>query len=135
MGSLVDSTFSAPIKTSVPLLQTYAKEISSAVETISAYCTSEGLPHPSFDPQAPAVTIPSTAPLAVQDARQKLVASAAGIQKLATEPAEYLPNLAIYVRSAHPFLVPVRERNVIIVVFEFHDLSNLRSATRLVSTC
>ena len=109
MTPLAVSTSPSPTKGSVPLLQTYAKEISSAVETISAYCTSERLPHPSFDPQAPGVTIPSTAPPAVQDARQKLVASAAGIQKLATEPAEYLPNLAIYVRSTHLFLILMRD--------------------------
>lgn len=99
MAHLVDSTFSSLPNGSVPLLQTYAEDILSAVNTISAYCTDEGLPHPSFDPQAPSVTIPSTASLSVQNARQKLIASAAGIQRLATEPAEYLPNLAIYVRS------------------------------------
>lgn len=110
MVHLVESTFPSPPKGSVPLLQTYAKDISSAVETISTYCTSEGLPHPSFNPQAPSVTIPSTAPLAVQDARQKLIASAAGIQRLATEPAEYLPNLAIHVRSTPSFLICMREK-------------------------
>jgi len=93
MVHLVDSTAPSPTKGT---LQTYAKDISAAVETMSTYCTSEGLPQPSFDPQAPSVTIPSTAPLVVQDARQKLIASAAGIQQLVTEPAEYLPNLAIH---------------------------------------
>lgn len=99
MDHLVDSIFPSPPKGSVPLLQTYAEDICSAVQTISTYCTSEALPHPSFDPQAPSITIPSTAPLSVQNAREKLIASAAGIQRLATEPAEYLPNLAIYVRQ------------------------------------
>src|SRR5207247_1378891 len=81
-------------------LQTYANAINLAVETITSYLTSEGLPQPSFDPKASSVTIPSTAPVAVQDARQQLIASAAAIQKLATEPAEYLPNLAVHVRAS-----------------------------------
>ena len=44
------------------------------------------------------VTIPPTAPLDVQAARQKMIASAARIQQVVLEPAEYLPNLAIHVR-------------------------------------
>ena len=104
MPHLGGNTFSSPPKESVAPLQAYANEISSAAETISAYCASKGLPHPSFDPQASGVTIPSTAPLAVQEARQKLIGSAAKIRQLATEPAEYLPDLAIHVRSIPSFL-------------------------------
>jgi len=95
----------------VPLLKTYAKRIDAAVEAITTYCASEGLPQPSFDPRAPCVTLPSTAPLAVQDARQDLIASAARIQHLVTEPAEYLPSLQIHVRLSQLILlhVPLRE--------------------------
>ena len=95
-------------------LQTYAKTINLAVETITSYLTSEGLPQPSFDPKAPSVTIPSSAPLAVQDARQQLIASAAAIQKLATEPAEYLPNLAVHVRASSSFFPPSCEKEALI---------------------
>lgn len=123
MPLLGDATISSSPVSSVPLLQAYAKDISSAAETISIYCASNAIPHPSFSPEAPSVTIPSTAPLHVQEARQKLIASAAGIRQLATEPAEYLPNLAIHVRSTPPFiftslcerhmLLPLNEREII----------------------
>lgn len=83
---------------SLPPLQTYVNEISAAADTITVYCAENALPHPAFDPEAPAVTIPPTAPLEVQAARQKIIASAARIQQVVTEPAEYLPNLAIHVR-------------------------------------
>ena len=83
---------------SVPPLQTYVNEISAAAETITAYCDENALPHPAFDPEAPAITIPPTAPLDIQAARQKIIASAAMIQQVVLEPAEYLPNLAIHVR-------------------------------------
>jgi hypothetical protein len=109
MPHLVDSALPSTAKGSIPLLQTYAKDITSAAEIISTYCTSEGLTQPSFDPLAPSVTLKSTTPLDVQDARQKLIASAAAIQKLATEPADYLPNLAVHVRSTLSFLIFKRE--------------------------
>ncbi|KAL8795412.1 MAG: hypothetical protein Q9195_002153 [Heterodermia aff. obscurata] len=83
-------------KGNAPLLQAYAEEIRDAAEIISSYCSSQEIPHPSFHPQAPSVTIPSSAPDAVQNARRKLVASAAAAQQLATEPADYLPHLAIH---------------------------------------
>lgn len=82
-----------PPGSGVNLLQTYAEDVSSAVKIITSYCS----PAPSFNPHVPNITIPSTAPLAVQHARQKLVATAAAIQSLATEPADYLPHLAIHV--------------------------------------
>ena len=80
-----------------PLLQAHAEDIRAAAEIISSYCSSQDIPHPSFHPQAPGVTIPPSAPNAVQNARQKLVASAAAVQRLATEPSDYLPHLAIHV--------------------------------------
>lgn len=89
-----DSVVTADV---VPLLQKYAEDVNSAVKVINSYCSSEGLPHPSFDLQAPKSTIPPTAPLNVQLARQSLIASANAIQQLAKEPADYLPHLAIHV--------------------------------------
>ncbi len=88
-----------------PPLEAYAKEICSAAKIISGYCASENIPHPSFDPQAPSITIPSEAPQNVQRARQTIITNASKIQQLATEPSEYLPNLAIHVRQA-----PIRLR-------------------------
>jgi 6-hydroxytryprostatin B O-methyltransferase len=110
MDHLIETT----PKGAVPPLQAYAKAINLAVETITSYLTTEGVPQPSFDPKAPSVTIPSTAPLAVQDARQQLIASAAAIQKLATEPAEFLPNLAVHVREVSSFHPSRCEKEVLI---------------------
>ena len=84
-------------------LQTYANTISSAADVITDYCTSNDLPHPSFRPDAPPITIPLTAPLAVQDARQTLIDAATKIQQVITEPADYLPRLAVHVRSISSF--------------------------------
>jgi 6-hydroxytryprostatin B O-methyltransferase len=81
-------------------LKEYAKSITVAVDTITDYLDTAGLPQPSFDPKATNVTLPATAPLPVFQARQQLIASSAAIQKLATEPDEYLPNLAIHVGSS-----------------------------------
>ena len=111
MSPLIHSDFHPQSTGTMALLETYAKDICSAVETMSPYCTAETLPSKSFHPQAPSVTVAPTAPLAVEDARQKLIASAARIQQLATEPAEYLPNLAIYVRLTPSFSVSVRKRS------------------------
>ena len=102
MGDANDLTISSiPSNDNLHPLQSHARKVIAATEVISSYCASEGLPHPSFDCHAPTVTIPSTAPLAVQNARQTVINSATVIQRLVTEPAEYLPNLAIHVRSAY----------------------------------
>ena len=93
----------------LPPLKLYVNEINLAADIITTYCTSNGLPHPTFLPEASSVTIPPTAPIAVQAARQKLVASAARIQQIVTEPAEYLPSLAIHVRSTVLFQLPTRD--------------------------
>ena len=81
-------------------LEAYAQEICSSAKLISGYCSVTGYSHPSFDPQAPSVTLPPNAPLNVQQARQKIIDNASRIQQLATEPSEYLPNLAVQVSLA-----------------------------------
>lgn len=86
-------------------LQTYANAISSAADVITDYCTSNHLPHPSFRPDAPKITIPLTAPLAIHSARQTLIDSATKIQQVITEPADYLPRLAVHVGSIGFFLL------------------------------
>ena len=119
MTYLNESTISTlPADDRLPPLQSYANKISAATEVISSYCISEGLPHPSFDSHAPKVTIPSTAPLAVQNARQTVINSAAEIQRLVTEPAEFLPILAIQVRAANSqhslfFTTPLLRRKAV----------------------
>ena len=80
-------------------LQTHAKAISSAADVITEYCISNDLPHPSFRPDASTIMIPLTAPVAVQDARQTLIDAATKTQQIITEPADYLPRLAVHVRS------------------------------------
>lgn len=83
---------------SLPPLQTYVNESSTAVDTITAYCAENALLHPAFDPEASMITIPPTAPLHVQVIRQKIIASTARTQQVVLEPAECLPNLAVHVR-------------------------------------
>ena len=78
-------------------LEAYAEDICSAAKAISGWCVLEGIPQPSFDPQAPAITIPPTAPQSVLNARQQLITASTKVQQLATEPSEYLPNLATHV--------------------------------------
>ena len=97
------------LESSVFPLQTYSNAISSAADIITEYCTSNDLPHPSFRPDAPKVTIPLTAPLAVQDARQTLIDAATKIQQVVTEPTDYLPRLAVHVRSMGSFLLLQRQ--------------------------
>jgi 6-hydroxytryprostatin B O-methyltransferase len=78
-------------------LETYAEQICSAAKQISAWCALNNHPHPSFDRQAPTITLPTSAPQKILTARQTLIESAFKIQQLATEPNEYLPRLAVHV--------------------------------------
>jgi 6-hydroxytryprostatin B O-methyltransferase len=78
-------------------LEAYAAEICAAAKIVSAYCVENGLPHPSFDAQAPSVTLPSTAPSNVLRARQTIQTASLKIHQLATEPNEYLPYQAVHV--------------------------------------
>lgn len=82
-----------------PPLEVYAKEICAAAKIISAYCLEHGLPHPSFDAQAPSVTLPSTAPPGVLRARQTIHTASLKIQQLATEPNEYLSYQAVHLQN------------------------------------
>lgn len=83
-----------------PPLESYAEQICTSAKIISAYCAESGYPHPSFDPQAPSITLPSTAPQNVLLARQHMITTALKIQQLGVEPSEYLPHLAIHVSSS-----------------------------------
>ncbi|TAQ84671.1 hypothetical protein B7494_g7015 [Chlorociboria aeruginascens] len=64
-------------------------------ERTSAYCSSNGYPNPSFDPQAPSITIPPTAPLHVLVARETILSSALKIKQLVVEPSDYLRYQAV----------------------------------------
>lgn len=97
MNPQLESNSSATDEYTLSSLQQYAKEAAAAADVISNYCSMQGLPQPSFDASAPSINIPDTAPVAVHDARQSLIASAVRLQQLATEPAEYLPNIQIHV--------------------------------------
>ncbi|KAL8740131.1 MAG: hypothetical protein Q9190_007137 [Brigantiaea leucoxantha] len=61
-------------------LEAYAEDICSAAKAISGWCVLEGIPQPSFDPQAPAITIPPTAPQSVLNARQQLITASTKVQ-------------------------------------------------------
>lgn len=78
-------------------LEAMADELSAATKIITGYCTLEGILQPSFDPEAPSVTIPHAAPRYVREARQRLLSASKKLLQLATEPSEYLPNIAVQV--------------------------------------
>jgi len=80
-------------------LETYAETICGAVKVIDGYCLSSNIPTPSRDIGAPTVTLPSTAPLNVLEARQSLLAASLNIQQLAREPSEFIPGLAIHFQT------------------------------------
>ncbi|EMD00436.1 hypothetical protein BAUCODRAFT_566140 [Baudoinia panamericana UAMH 10762] len=76
-------------------LELLANDISGAAKIIEGYCVLEHEAHPTGDATAPAVTIPSSAPRYVREARQRLLSAAKAIQQIAAEPTEYLPTLAV----------------------------------------
>ena len=102
-SSITNGTSSRPdsslpeSESNVSTVQTYAKTISSAADLIAEYCTANDLPQPSLRPDAPAVTIPLSAPLAVRDARQRLVDAAIRVQQVVMEPGDYITRLAVQV--------------------------------------
>ncbi|KAJ4422984.1 hypothetical protein N0V82_002378 [Gnomoniopsis sp. IMI 355080] len=67
-----------------------AHEASAAAKFISSYCELSGIPNPAFGPEGPDATPLRDAPVAVRDARQRLLGAALKLQQLATDPAEHL---------------------------------------------
>ena len=80
-----------------------AEEITANAKTVSTFLQSNGHPQPSFDRDAPAVTVPLSAPQDVLVARQELIEATFKMYKLALGPSEYLPHLAVGVSSFNFF--------------------------------
>src|SRR5436853_1352055 len=95
-----------------PPLETYAEQICKSAKIISAYCVEIGYPQPSFDPQAPTITLPPSAPQNVLSARQMMITAAFKVQQLAAEPREYLPNLAIHVSCNISLILSCKSQSV-----------------------
>ncbi|KAL8661128.1 MAG: hypothetical protein Q9202_005890 [Teloschistes flavicans] len=80
-------------------LESLAEQICTSSKIVSAYCLTSGHPQPSFDVEAPNVTLPSTAPQEVLAARQTIINASWKIRQLAIEPSEFLPYQAIHYQT------------------------------------
>ena len=77
-------------------LEGFAQEATDNARIIGDYLRSNGLPHPSFERDAPANAFLS-APNEVLAARSELTEAALRLLQLAQGPQEYIPNLAVNV--------------------------------------
>jgi transcriptional antiterminator len=88
-------------KSLISLLKTYERDLQLSIKSITDYLEENGMSDISSDVGATNLSLPPTAPTSVLEARQNLISSAYTIQQIATEPAEYIPYLAIHVSTAH----------------------------------
>ncbi|KAI4132161.1 MAG: hypothetical protein LQ338_000827 [Usnochroma carphineum] len=82
-----------------PTLEALAEQICSSTKIITAYCLTTGHPQPSFDVDAPNVTLPPSAPQEVLSARQTIINASWKIRQLAIEPSEFLPYQATHYQT------------------------------------
>ncbi|KAF3399425.1 O-methyltransferase bik3 [Talaromyces pinophilus] len=83
-------------KSLISLLKTYERDLQLSIKSITDYLEENGMSDISSDVGATNLSLPPTAPTSVLEARQNLISSAYTIQQIATEPAEYIPYLAIH---------------------------------------
>jgi 6-hydroxytryprostatin B O-methyltransferase len=82
-------------------LQDLTVEIVSATKTISEFCDRNGYALPALKINPNDLTqdvLPKTAPVEIEAARQMLLDSSMRIQQIISEPSQYLPQLAVWVR-------------------------------------
>lgn len=78
----------------------FADQVADTARAIAAYCKSQGHPEPTLyptDSEKSLDILPSSAPLDIQIARQDLIDAAKRVQQIATDPAQFLPELAVHV--------------------------------------
>lgn len=88
------SSKNAALESPTPL-NDLADRVKANAAAITGFLQSNGFPQPSFERDAPAVTLPASAPIDAKKARQALMEDALRIFQLAIGPSEYLPNLAV----------------------------------------
>ncbi|KAH8432997.1 uncharacterized protein LDX57_010632 [Aspergillus melleus] len=81
--------------TSESLLEDLATKIQENAGRISSFLRDNGHTLPSFNVDAPATTLPASAPTEIHAARQALMEAALQTFQLAAGPSEYLPHLAV----------------------------------------
>lgn len=79
-------------------LRAYAEQVVSAAEIIDSYCRENNLLDAAVN-SAQSISLLHSAPQDVLVARQTIINSASKLQQLAVGPYEYLPYIALQVRS------------------------------------
>ncbi|KAF2166409.1 hypothetical protein M409DRAFT_54760 [Zasmidium cellare ATCC 36951] len=77
----------------------FADQVADTARAIAAFCKSRGYPEPTLHPSETEKALdilPVDAPLDVQIARQDLIDAAKRVQQIATDPAQFLPELAVH---------------------------------------
>lgn len=85
-------------------IEKYAEQVSLSAKALSEYLRANNHPQPSFNRDAPTVTLPASAPRDIVLARRELTEAAFKIFQLAVGPSEFLPHLIADVR--HHILLP-----------------------------
>lgn len=85
-------------------LDHHVAQLASAAQTISSFEQSNGFAKASVNGESQDGALSSSAPQPVREARQTVIESAMKIQQLAVGPNEYLPYLALNVRTQ--FFIP-----------------------------
>lgn len=84
-------------------IEVLAEQASQHAKEISDYLRATNHPHPSFERDAPATTLPPSAPNNMKEARVKLTEAALKLFQLAIGPAELLPDMMASVSLCIPF--------------------------------
>jgi hypothetical protein len=83
-------------------LELLGDAVARNVSIVSDYLQKNNLPQPSFERNASLTFIPPKSPSHIQQAHQALMEAALKLFQLASGPIEYIPNLALGVRSPNP---------------------------------
>jgi hypothetical protein len=84
--------------TSLSQLEAYTSEIAAAAKSLSSYCRNVDGPMDSVQANLPQGLVPPEAPGEAHRARRSIIANAAKLQTLLSEPADFLQRLAAQVR-------------------------------------
>jgi hypothetical protein len=75
-------------------------EIAAAAEVLSTYCGNVNAYPDPVPPTVPQSVVPTDAPSEAHQARRSIIANAANLQTLLSEPADFIQRLAIQVGNS-----------------------------------
>lgn len=78
----------------------FADQVADTAHAIAAFCKTRGYPEPTLHPSETDKALdilPKDAPLDVHLARQDMIDAVKRIQQIATDPDQFLPELAVHV--------------------------------------